>query len=394
MIKYKVQNVGIDTTNLRGSFGGEEVFPFVYTSISENNDYLVGQYIDPEDDQSILVYIDFTERLEELLKLHMEALGVKKVDMLFFNADLDPKKVYEACKTLGDICPPIFGIKDPKNTRQIEGFLNLPDFKVQGVGIPLSPTEFDYSIVQFCVDHEIPIYGFNPFGGYISAARNISSFTVPYLLSFAAAHCEVVMLSGRNVGESEDDMKFLKSLIGETHNKGEYFLDRKVHKPVSSMGRGVYSSLDLGHGYKLPYNSNDFCSLDSRDVILNFGRPIVEYPAEYSGIYEVQPDFVRIRDMIGTLKYEDSWSSDIKFAYTRYKVMEYFKENYPEATMSYILIGKSVFFIDFWRDAKFKGTFLWKVLVEKEIQRTYFLANLGDDIIFREVDEEDMESSV
>lgn len=395
MIKYKVQNIGIDTTTLQGAFGGDKIFPFVYTSISENNDYLVGQYINPEDEQSIIVYIDFTDRLDELLGLHMKALGVKKIDMIFFDAELDPKKVYEAYKTLGDICPPVFGIKNPKNTRQIEEFLNLPaDFKIQGVGIPLSPTEFDYNIIQFCESRQIPIYGFNPIGGYLSAARNISSFSIPYLLSFAAAHCEIIMLSGRDVGKSEDSMEFIKSLIGESHPEKEFFLDRKVHRPVSSMGKAVHTSLDLGHGYKLPYNSNDFCSFDSRDVALNFGKPIIEYPENYDGIYEVQPDFVRVRDMISELKYENSWPSNIKFAYTRYKVMEYFKENYPEASMSYIMIGNSVFFIDFWRDAKFKGTFLWRVLVEKEIQRTYFLANLGDDILFREIDEEDMDSSV
>lgn len=396
MKKFQIQGVGLDTTNINHPFGDEEDwFDYIYTSISANNDFILKdslKHLNP--DPPLIVYVEFLENLSELLNYHLNVLGRTQIDLLMFSGDLNPEEVE---KTMEGFKANIraFGVKDVKTVKQLEKFLNIKNIAIRHVGLNISPTDFNFEVIRYCKNKQIPLFGFNPMGGYLSSARNIMSFTIPYLLSFAAANCDVVMLSGRDTQKAWEDMKFLRTLRNRVYEDNSlYELDRRVYKPASSLATAIKTAIDLGHGYKLPYSDPHFSTLDGTDIITSF-KTVGEYPKNYIGIYEIQPDYVKIRDILLLLDYPDSWQPEIKFAYARYNVMNYFEKNYPSAEIDYVLIGKSIFLINFHQPTLYKGAFLWQKIVQEEINGVYILANPdGNKIIWREADEDDLNREI
>ncbi len=396
MIKFTIKGVGLDTTEINHPFIGEsDRYDIIFTSISANNDFLIaGSLKQMQPDPPLVVYVEFLEDLSKLLNFHIKELGREKIDVLLFDASLEMDKIIKATEEL-DYFVKSYGLMNPKTGKQLEDFLQKKENVISSIGINISPTDFNYDVIRNAKIHNLTIYGFNQFGGYLSSSRNILSFSVPYLLSFSAANCDYVIVSGRDLEKACENMQFLRSLITKEHGDNEYKLEKKIFKPASSLGMAIYTSLDLGHGYKLPYSDPNFCTLEGKDIITSFGKPVIEYPSSYSYFYEFQQVYAKINDILKILTYRDSWPAPVRFAYAKYHVMNFFRTNYPNAEINYVLVGKSIFLISFFQPTEFKGAFLWRTPVKEEAHGVYFLANpRGNEIIWREAEDEDREDEI
>lgn len=400
MMKFKVKGCGLDTTTTTYLFNNDEQdFQYIHTSIGVGNDYLLEKSLSTVSGTLYSVEVDFTEKLPEMLRNHMKILGISQIDMLFFAASLGKEKIQASMEELRKESLPItnFGIKDPKNAKEIEELLEPeqenPDVSklLAAVGMNISPTEFDLDSVEYCRKYEIPLFGFNPLGGYTSAPRNILALTVPYLLEFSAAHVDVVMLSGRDIYMATEDAKYVKALIDKEYEDNKYRLTKKVHKPVSSLGKLVYTAIDFGHGYTLPYENPSFCTLEG-DIRSKINKAEIAYPETYSPLYETQPDFIKIQARLVDLKYPDEWRNEIKLIYARDEVMKYLKETYPRGEISCTSIGKEIYVIELHQPIIFKGAFFWrKVEIEQE-DRVYLLfCTETGEVMFREADQDEIE---
>ena len=400
MMKFKVKGCGLDTTTTTYLFNNDEQdFQYIHTSIGVGNDYLLEKSLSTVSGTLYSVEVDFTEKLPEMLRNHMKILGISQIDMLFFAASLGKEKIQASMEELRKESLPItnFGIKDPKNAKEIEELLEPeqenPDVSklLAAVGMNISPTEFDLDSVEYCRKYEIPLFGFNPLGGYTSAPRNILALTVPYLLEFSAAHVDVVMLSGRDIYMATEDAKYVKALIDKEYEDNKYRLTKKVHKPVSSLGKLVYTAIDFGHGYTLPYENPSFCTLEG-DIRSKINKAEIAYPETYSPLYETQPDFIKIQARLVDLKYPDEWRNEIKLTYARDEVMKYLKETYPRGEISCTSIGKEIYVIELHQPIIFKGAFFWrKVEIEQE-DRVYLLfCTETGEVMFREADQDEIE---
>lgn len=399
-MKFKVKGCGLDTTTTTYLFNNDEQdFQYIHTSIGVGNDYLLEKSLSTVSGTLYSVEVDFTEKLPEMLRNHMKILGISQIDMLFFAASLGKEKIQASMEELRKESLPItnFGIKDPKNAKEIEELLEPeqenPDVSklLAAVGMNISPTEFDLDSVEYCRKYEIPLFGFNPLGGYTSAPRNILALTVPYLLEFSAAHVDVVMLSGRDIYMATEDAKYVKALIDKEYEDNKYRLTKKVHKPVSSLGKLVYTAIDFGHGYTLPYENPSFCTLEG-DIRSKINKAEIAYPETYSPLYETQPDFIKIQARLVDLKYPDEWRNEIKLIYARDEVMKYLKETYPRGEISCTSIGKEIYVIELHQPIIFKGAFFWrKVEIEQE-DRVYLLfCTETGEVMFREADQDEIE---
>lgn len=400
MMKFKVKGCGLDTTTTTYLFNNDEQdFQYIHTSIGVGNDYLLEKSLSTVSGTLYSVEVDFTEKLPEMLRNHMKILGISQIDMLFFAASLGKEKIQASMEELRKESLPItnFGIKDPKNAKEIEELLEPeqenPDVSklLAAVGMNISPTEFDLDSVEYCRKYEIPLFGFNPLGGYTSAPRNILALTVPYLLEFSAAHVDVVMLSGRDIYMATEDAKYVKALIEKEYEDNKYRLTKKVHKPVSSLGKLVYTAIDFGHGYTLPYENPSFCTLEG-DIRSKINKAEIAYPETYSPLYETQPDFIKIQARLVDLKYPDEWRNEIKLTYARDEVMKYLKETYPRGEISCTSIGREIYVIELHQPIIFKGAFFWrKVEIEQE-DRVYLLfCTETGEVMFREADQDEIE---
>jgi hypothetical protein len=396
MIKFKVKGCGIDTTTTTYLFGDDDHnFQYIHTSIGAGNDFLLKKSLSTVSGVLYSVEVDFTERLPEMLKNHMDTLGIAQVDILFFSASLGLDKIQDSIKELiSDAIPIIsFGIKDPRNVKEAEDIIKpeQENLSITAIGMNLSPTEFDLDIVEFCKKYNLPIFGFNPIGGYLSAARNIQALSVPYLLEFSASNCDVVMLSGRDLYLAEEDAKYIGELIDKEYEDNKYRLTKKVHKPVSSLGKLVYNSIDFGHGYILPYEDPSFCSLEG-DIRSKLNRPEIAYPEVYNPLYELQPDYIKIQARLSDLKYPEEWKNEIKLTLAKYEIVKYLKEAYPRGEIDCTSIGKEILVIELHQPIIFKGTFLWRKVEVKQEDRVYLLfCDENGEVIFREVDQDEIE---
>ena len=400
MMKFKVKGCGLDTTTTTYLFNNDEHdFQYIHTSISAENDYLLRKSLNEISGVLFSVEVDFTEKLPEMLKKHLEVLRISQIDMLFFQASLGKDKIQAAIEELrADSLPIInFGIKNPKNVKEIEELLDPeqkePDFNkiLVAVGMEISPTEFDLESVEYCKKYGIPLFGFNPFGGYTSAPRNIQALTVPYLLEFSAAHVDVVMLSGRDLYLATEDAKYVGVLIDKEYENDKYKLTKKIHKPVSSLGKLVYTTIDFGHGYILPYEDPGFCTLGG-DIRSKINKSEIVYPKTYNPLYEHQPDYVKILARLSELKYPEEWRNEIKLAYAKYEVMKYLREAYPKGEVDCTPIGKEILVIELHQPIIFKGTFFWRKVEIEQQDRVYLLfCNEKGEVMFREADQDEIE---
>lgn len=399
-LAYPLQSVGLDTTTIKQTpiFEPGEYFKYIYTSISCGNDIIIGEAIKKyEPKPPLIVYIDFLDNLEEMLKLHLEALGRKTADIVLFDAELDPESVGEAARNLEDKELSIyFGLKNPKSPQRIIEFEKQEGPTIRFIGMNICPTEFNSEVKKHCRISGMTILGFNSFGGYISAPRNIVAFTVPYLLSFAAAHCEVIMLSGRDLQKSWDNFKYLSTLIGKRHNELEFKLEKKIHKPVSTFNRIVQTSINIGRGFVIPYEDPEFITLDQRDTLFSINKRLLSWNKDYF-ISDDQVIYRELLDLLNSIDYPKSWYPELKFILARYKIQEYFKKKHPTAKIDYLQVGNTFLLIDYYREAEVKGHFLWQHVVKPEEKRKFFLAyfpgDSGDEgeIYFREMDQDEME---
>ena len=397
MMKFKVKGCGLDTTTTTYMFDNDEhKFQYIHTSIGVGNDYLLEKSLSTVSGTLFSVEVDFTERLPEMLKNHMEVLGISQVDMLFFSASLGKEKIQASIKELKENSFPVtnFGIKDPKGVKEIEELIDPEqegDPILVAVGMDVSPTEFDLDAIEYCKKYGIPVFGFNPLGGYISAPRNIQALTVPYLLEFSAAHVDVVMMSGRDTYLAVEDARYVHALIDKEYEDNKYRLTKKVHKPVSSLGKLIYTAVDFGHGYILPYENPGFCAFEG-DIRSKINKAEIAYPETYNPLYEAQPDYIKIQARLSELKYPEEWRNEIKLFLARYTIMKYLEETYPSAKVECTSIGKEIFVIEFHQPAVYKGTFLWRKLVTEPEDRVYLLyCNEKREVMFREVEQDEIE---
>ena len=236
MSMYKIKGVGLDTTNLDYVADVGE-FDYLHTSISANNGLIVRGILE-ESIATIITSIDFLDQIKIAVNNHLFELGREKLDLLLINSSCDFEKYADQVQELLDSgLVDQIGIKNPNSPEEIKRIMKTVP-KIKYISLELCPLNFNYEVVKFCEDNDIDLLVFNPFGGYISAPVLIDSFTIPYLLNFAAYYGTIVFLSGREIS-SNSQRQYLEPLIdSDVENESLYQLTKSVKrlvKPIKKM---------------------------------------------------------------------------------------------------------------------------------------------------------------
>ena len=96
--KFKIQGVGIDTSTIITKpwlEEGGEIFDYIHTSISVNNDFLLSEYIKNQPGAALITTIDFISNPERALLGHVIELERKKIDLLLVSGDALENKIDE-----------------------------------------------------------------------------------------------------------------------------------------------------------------------------------------------------------------------------------------------------------------------------------------------------------
>ena len=276
MSKFKIQGVGLDTTNLDYSPGEDMEFDYLYTSILANNEEAIYDYVVQCPGAPLVTRLSFLDRASEAVGLHLDQIGRRMIDLLLVDASCDFVKYADDLSALVDFnYVDVIGVYGPKTPERLEEIKTvLPNLKY--IGLELSPLNFNYEVVKWARDNEVDIIGFNPFGGHISAQGVIDSFTVPYLLEFFGAHTTLGFLSSRDMFSARQDKDYLMKLVDkEMENPKLYNLEKsiyKLYKPIKK-AIGVSLKLDLNHVLPLGFSDTLF---DPSDLDIKFGDAMVD----------------------------------------------------------------------------------------------------------------------
>lgn len=376
MSVFKLRGVGVDTSTIKQVPTQTDIKPdYVFTSISANNDYLLDKYLlkESESDQrtKIYTYISFNIRFEEYIKYHLEFLKSDYIDVAFFDVSADWSWLKDKQESLKDIIKG-YGIYMPKSVEEIENIINTFGSKVSSIAISCSPLDYNYEIMTWCRENNVEVSGFNPIGGYISAPRNIESFTLQYLLNFAAYHCDLVFLSGRNLREvSRSILYYYENFLGlqegeEDSNKSDlsslYGMNKSMHRDVAPLKKLINTSInvaEVGLDCFIKYDDPNFIlSLDSIKLFLGKAKTVIP-PTET--IEDVDEDLTKYLNSVDLGKNINDPME--KAVIIRYKSLEYIKSTYKsEDNWKYkcATLGESILTYSLHRPASRVGKRFWQ----------------------------------
>jgi hypothetical protein len=267
----------------------------------------------------------------------------------------------------------------------------VEDGLIKYIALPMSPLTYNNPMVNWARNNKITVIGLNPFGGELSAARNIKAFTVPYLLRFAATNSDIVVLSGRDLIKADTEANYLASLIGKD-SSGMYVLKKSTSNQVKEIKKFTYSSVQLKDDILVPYEEPEtpeeiagtvvtFGDYDKNLNVINARLKALEERLENENKSELTVA-ESLTQMLGTLDWSN-YDEATGFAFARYKVLNYLELLFDRKIYSYDYnkIGKSIFNIKISKPMKVTGM-LWWLKVEKEQDFIYTLAgNVSDGFI-------------
>jgi hypothetical protein len=192
---------------------------------------------------------------------------------------------------------------------------------------------FNLDIINWCKEKNVKIIGYNPMGGYINSANVIQSFSVPYLLGFAATYCDIVFLSSRDMHKSIQSAKYLNDLIGEC-TESVYTLSKsvsKLHKPLKKV---VWTSAIYDEDTYIPYNNPENVPIDNESILMSLGKE-EEFIPETSDT-GLEKD---IKAFISQINFPFDASKETKFSLAKNQIISCLKSKKPDHEFSYSMIN-------------------------------------------------------
>ena len=404
--KFRLSGIGLDTSAIDynpGVLYGDDEYNYVYTSISSSNDYNLPTFLSSFKNSPILiVHSDYLDSLDLSLKGHLKAVGRTNAKLLLISdtADWSLLDSLEKIKTQGTA--ENFGIQvvsqdfTPEKLGDLIKKFEEKDLGLEFVAMNACPLDFNYEVIKYCRENNITVIGLNQFGGNISAQRNIQAFTVPYLLGFSAANCEIILLSGRDLIRAGENFEYLKQLYRKDLTP-EYILKKSVSRPVKELKKAVYSSVkvDSAGNYVIPY-TNSSALIENDFISLKIGSPIEKYSEvqdKMASIETIQDIDIEdkeesvessVQHLLNILYYPSDACPASKFSVARYKVLEYLGLNFPDHEINLLGVGSSILWIHVSKEPTTKGHLLWTKVIPG-VERQFFLVQTSDGkVIFRE----------
>lgn len=387
---FKIVNVGLDTSDLNYIPSQEHLsdFKYIHTSVKKNNDCMLSEIFDEESievktwntKRTLVTEIDCVDSINKVILSHVNALGKDWIDIL---------EIPASCNWTEDTAEQLHGlieagiiydisIKNPETVEKLEEIVNLLktfNIDIAFVSIDICPFNFNLDIINWCKDNNVSVMGYNPMGGYVNSANIIQSFSVPYLLGFAATYCDIVFLSSRDMLKSIQSAKYLTSLISK-NTESIYVLKKSVFKLQKPIKKVVWTSAIYDDNVYIPYESPENVPVDGENIIVSLGCELETFP-EDTEIEKTELE-KEMKGFIGQLSYPFDASKETKFSMTKNQVISYLKSKNPDHIFTYSLINDTTIAVK----AKKESITGWFKKVVSMDQRTYIISMRSNGLIY------------
>ena len=368
LYKINEKGAGLDTTKL--TYCPEEEmlseFGYVYTKIGCCNDHIISGMFKGYPTKRLICGIDFVDNLEKSISTHLEALGKSYIDILELSSEVTwtPEIEEELNRLRNTGLVYDFSLRNPSLEKLKEVHESLKsnpsnELGIDYVSLDICPLNFNYDIVEYCKEEEIPIIGYNPMGGYLSSPSVIESFTIPYLLGFAATYCYIVMFSSRDLYKATQDAEYINKLEG-TYSGSIYTLKKNVKKLQKPIKKVVYTSAIYDQDTHIPYNTPSFLPLELDSVILSLGKVHESSPKEKEELGEIEKI---VESFIGELTFPTDAKKEDKFYLAQSQIIHFLKNKFKDFDFYCSLVNDTTVAIKAVKETEI-GLFVKEILSE------------------------------
>jgi hypothetical protein len=249
MNKNKIKGVGLDCSSLSYRPSPEFLPDYLYLDpLSNTSLYLEGL----TEGRELIVVSGKRDLIDGVLS----DLGRSEIAVLLLPTDQIDE--WDDIKGLLDeFRVESVGISRPENLEQLMKATEkikkviVPSY----LSLPLSPIHYQKELIDWAEQEGLEIIGTDYDGSWINSANVINSFSLPFLLSFAAAHSHLVLLPSRDLVGTENQRAYLEELIGEETGKETEMSNTVLHSP-KQLPKLIHTAITSESGiipYENPY---------------------------------------------------------------------------------------------------------------------------------------------
>jgi hypothetical protein len=398
MSKFKIQGVGLDTTNINYEVGvskAEDGYNYIYTSIPANNDIYLKNFFSALDESvPVITYVDFLDSIDIVIRGHLSVIERDSIDLLLIDSSCNSLQDNETLSILKDLhrkgTIKHFGIQNPVDldeVKKLDSIMEKAEINIEYVCMPICPLEFNREIIDYCEETKLTVIASNPFGGYLSAARNIKAFSVPYLLSFAANYGNILLVSGRDMITAWEDKEYLVNLI-DKESYDIFKLNKSISKAVKELKKAIHTSIVLDDDIVVPFEDNSGSVMNYDNYNFKIGSAFQKLPG--NRVTEEGSLEAEVENLIRITHYPVDGDHNSIFTVAKYKVIEYLRNYYTFEEgweMNCGKIGNSVLIVSVQKPAEVSGVLFWQKITPEEKHEYYLIVPKEgkDSIMFGEV---------
>ena len=312
---FRIKGVGLDTANLNytpslepGDFG------YIHIDLRSNNEEFISNF---SKESNIFLTVDYLDNLSTSLNSFIAQNGLRSLQGLLINSKCDFDKFSDQLQeliNLGIITESAVGISMPESVDRLKELDKIIKFKY--ISLNICPLSFNVEILNWAKENDKTIIGFNPFGGFLSYPNIISSFSIPYLLSFIATYADIVFLSSRDLIYSLSEKDYLESLIG-SNSERLYLFTKSLNKLIQPIQKAIKNYLIV----------DESTAIELEDPVFGFDKNEIVISTVDTNVEEI-PEPVLIQSIDGKVHYDALVNTAEEWINTHFK--EDLENNKPE----------------------------------------------------------------
>lgn len=204
---------------------------YIDTAINYNNDYLLKGL--PEHKIISKISACHYDDYEFFVSNHLKCLNRSFIDIMLIHSNRGnwiplAKKLFTDKRFL-HIGVSNFNIEDIKKYKEVIG--KYPEYNELEINIHYT----DIETIDFCKQNNIKIIAYGILGGKYEAMRNISLYSLPYLISYAANYSDIIILKADSQYQSEQFKNVVNNYVIDIT------IDYKVNNTHKSIEPMVYT---------------------------------------------------------------------------------------------------------------------------------------------------------
>jgi hypothetical protein len=329
----KIKGVGLDCSTLSYRPDPEYLPSIIYLDSTQNNAFYLEGLLE---DKQVIVRAGSIGGIRGVF----QDIGKDQIDVLLLPAEYLAKEstMNELKEVLDREEIRALGIERPGNMEELEKAAEnlkkiiLPSY----LALTLNPLHYQKEMLEWAEEAGVEIIGLDIYGSWEGSAATIQAFTLPFLLSYAASHSDLVLLPARDIVGAEYERLYLEELIGKERVTETEMKSTVIHN-FPTLPTMIYTSLKSDLGI-IPYN-NPLYLTDPEEVVFGMRQREADY--ENPEEKEIMASITTFSTLIIPPPPRSEWPDYVSIV--RPKIVEELKKKSAEVKQA--KIGDTVFLL-------------------------------------------------